>query len=141
MPLDPSNLVGIWCCPCGGFLGYDLIFRPDRMGRAEASNCVLTNVLVFSWHLDGDELVVSGREVIELNEPQDGVVHLPWRFEHRVRITLGSVTLENGDVCRTLTLASPLDDDWPLEYLAGNPKYDVFAEPDFNWIWRLRRGN
>ena len=76
-----------------------------------------------------------------MNEPQDGVVHLPWAFKARIPITLGSVTLENGDVCRTLNLASAFDEDWPLEYVAGNPKYDVFAEQDFSWMERLPRGS
>lgn len=132
MPPDPSNLVGIWCAPCGGFLFFHLIFRPDGTGLAEAGNCVLTSALVFEWHTTGDDLLISGRETIELNGPQDGVVRLPWAFEGRIRVTLGSVTREDGDVRRTLSLASAFDEDWPLEYFAGNPNYDVFAEPDFS---------
>jgi hypothetical protein len=40
-----------------------------------------------------------------------------------------------------LSLSSPLADGLPQEYIAGNPKYDLFAEPDFSWIGRLGRGN
>src|SRR6188474_80135 len=108
LPLDPSNLAGIWCCQGGGWNGYALILRPDGVGRAEMANCVLTNAWVFDWQVEGDELVVNGREAIELNEPQDGVDHLPWDFHARIRITLGSVTLDNGETRCLLTLASPL---------------------------------
>ena len=55
----------------------------------------------------------------------------------RIGASIGSVALENGDVRRTLSLASAFDEAWPLEYVAGNPKYDVFAEPDFSWLQRL----
>ena len=141
MPLDASNLVGIWNCQGGGWNAYALILRPDGVGRAEMSNCVLTNAWVFNWQVEGDELVVNGREAIELNEPQDGVDHLPWVFDARIPITLGSVTLNGGEARWLLTLGSPLTDCLPREYMAGNPKYDLFAEPDFTWIGRLGRGN
>lgn len=141
MPLDSSNLVGIWCAPGGGWNAYALILRPDGVGRAEMSNCVLTNAWVFDWKLEGNELLVSGREAIELNELQDGVEHLPWGVNSRIRVTLGTVTFDNAETRRTLSLSSALADCLPLEYTAGNPKYDLFAEPDFSWIGRLGRGN
>ena len=102
-------------------------------------NGVLTNAWVFDWQIEGDELLVRGREAIELNERQDGVDHLPWDVDARIRIALGSVTRDDGGTRRSLTLASPLTDCLPLEYTAGNPTYDLFAEPDFSWIGRLRR--
>jgi hypothetical protein len=141
LPLDPSNFIGIWCAPCGGFLFFNLIFRPDGVGVAEAGNCVLTDALVFDWRLDREELLISGREAIELNEPQDGVTHAPWTTRARVGVKFDAVALDNGERRRTLILLSPFHDDFPLEYLAGNPEYDVFGEPDFSWVGRLGRGN
>lgn len=111
------------------------------MGLAEAGNCVLTNALVFDWQISGDDLLIGGREVIELNESQDGVVRRPLAFQARVPVALGSLALENGDVRRTLNLSSAFDEDWPLEYVAGNPKHDVFNEPDFSWLKGHTRGD
>lgn len=133
---DRSNrdLAGIWCCDGGGWNGYALILRPDGVGRAEMSNCFLTNAWLFDWKLEGDHVVFRGREAVELNEAQDGIVHLSWKFDESIGITIGSVAIENGEARRTLSLASPLVDCLPLKYVAGNPRYDLFAKPDFGWV-------
>ena len=133
---DQTKLVGIWCAPCGGFLFYDLIFRPDGTGVAETGNYFLTTAILFDWQYSDEDLLITGREKIELNETQDALVNIPWVLNVRIRVIIGTVKYENAAIGQTLKLASALDDGWPLEYISGNPKYNIYTEPDFGLLPR-----
>jgi hypothetical protein len=139
LPLDPSNLVGIWCTG-GGWSLYTLIFRPDGVARADFSNLHLTNSLTFKWWLSRDDLHVQGVERVALNGAQDDVVREPWSVSLTIPISVHSVRLEDGQADRVLRLERAVVDWFPLEYVAGNPAYDVYAAPDFGWLHR-RRGD
>lgn len=141
MPSRATNLVGIWFCPGCGWDSYAIILRPDGIGRAEFANCVLANAWVFNWQREDDRFLVSGLEAIELNEPQDDVVHLPWDAYIDVSVELESTVRENGQRLDCLRFGKPIIDFFPLEYGAGNPSYDLFSPPDFSWTRRARRSS
>ena len=140
MPLERSNLIGIWYTG-GGWSSYNLIFRPDGVGRAEFANLHLTNVLTFRWRLQGGDLIVDGTEQIELNDAQDDVVRAPWDTTLTIPVSIARVQSGEGNSRSVLKFGEPLIDWFPLEYFAGNPEFNLFREPDFTWLQRADRSN
>ncbi len=127
----PSDLIGIWHSG-GGWSRYIILFRPDGFGRLEFANLRTTHLFTFIWRCQGDSIKFNGHEQIQLNKAQDAFETLPWNFTATIPASVIAVYPKGSPGHSTPHLADPILDWFPLDYLSGNPAFDVFSPPDLS---------